>query len=225
MNAVPLKIDIVSDVVCPWCIIGYKQLQRALEQRPGQFDVSIRWHPFELNPDMPEQGQDIAEHVAMKYGATAAQSSAARQRLVALGESLGFHFDYSGDRRMRNTFRAHQLLHWADQQGLQTPLKLALFEAYFSRGEDVSSPGVLAAVAGSVGLDQRAAEDVLADGRFAETVRAEQRLWMDRDVYAVPAFFFDDGYPVPGAQEPEIFLRLLDKLYHRKTQAISRADF
>lgn len=225
MNAVPLKIDIVSDVVCPWCIIGYKQLQRALEQRPGQFDVSIRWHPFELNPDMPEQGQDIAEHVAMKYGATAAQSSAARQRLVALGESLGFHFDYSGDRRMRNTFRAHQLLHWADQQGLQTPLKLALFEAYFSRGEDVSSPGVLAAVAGSVGLDQRAAEDVLADGRFAEAVRAEQRLWMDRDVYAVPAFFFDDGYPVPGAQEPETFLRLLDKLYQRKTQAISRADF
>ena len=225
MNAVPLKIDIVSDVVCPWCIIGYKQLQRALEQRPGQFDVSIRWHPFELNPDMPEQGQDIAEHVAMKYGATAAQSSAARQRLVTLGESLGFHFDYSGDRRMRNTFRAHQLLHWADQQGLQTPLKLALFEAYFSRGEDVSSPGVLAAVAGSVGLDQRAAEDVLADGRFAEAVRAEQRLWMDRDVYAVPAFFFDDGYPVPGAQEPETFLRLLDKLYQRKTQAISRADF
>ena len=225
MNAVPLKIDIVSDVVCPWCIIGYKQLQRALEQRPGQFDVSIRWHPFELNPDMPEQGQDIAEHVAMKYGATAAQSSAARQRLVALGESLGFHFDYSGDRRMRNTFRAHQLLHWADQQGLQTPLKLALFEAYFSRGEDVSSPGVLAAVAGSVGLDQRAAEDVLADGRFAETVRAEQRLWMDRDVYAVPAFFFDDGYPVPGAQEPETFLRLLDKLHQRKTQPVSRADF
>ena len=225
MNAVPLKIDIVSDVVCPWCIIGYKQLQRALEQRSGKFDVSIRWHPFELNPDMPEQGQDIAEHVAMKYGATAAQSSAARQRLVALGESLGFHFDYSGDRRMRNTFRAHQLLHWADQQGLQTPLKLALFEAYFSRGEDVSSPGVLAAVAGSVGLDQRAAEDVLADGRFAEAVRAEQRLWMDRDVYAVPAFFFDDGYPVPGAQEPETFLRLLDKLYQRKTQAISRADF
>jgi predicted DsbA family dithiol-disulfide isomerase len=218
VTAVPLQIDIVSDVVCPWCIIGYLQLQRALDQRPGQFDVSLRWHPFELNPDMPGQGQDIGEHMAMKYGATPAQSNAARQRLVALGESLGFHFDYAGERRIRNTFRAHQLLHWAGSQGQQTPLKLALFEAYFSRGEDVNDSGVLATVAGSVGLDLDEAAAVLSDGRFEESVRAEQRAWMDRDVYAVPAFFFDDGYPVPGAQEPDTFLRLLDRLYQRKTE-------
>ncbi len=219
MTAVPLKIDIVSDVVCPWCIIGYKQLLRALEQRQGRFDVSLRWHPFELNPDMPEEGQDLAEHMAMKYGATPAQSRGARERLTSLGESLGFHFDYGGDRRMRNTFRAHQLLHWAAEQGKQTPLKLALFEAYFSRGKDVNDIGVLATVAGGVGLDPDVARAVLEDGRYAEAVRAEQHTWMDRDVYAVPAFFFDDGYPVPGAQEPETFLRLLDKLYQRKTAA------
>ena len=217
--AVPLKIDIVSDVVCPWCIIGYKQLQRALEQRPGHFDVTLRWHPFELNPNMPEEGQDLAEHMAMKYGATPGQGRGVRDRLTALGESLGFHFDYSGTRRMRNTFRAHQLLHWAAEQGIQTPLKLALFEAYFSRGEDVNDPGVLVAVASSVGLPSEEAAAVLADGRYADAVREEERTWMDRDVYAVPAFFFDDGYPVPGAQEPETFLRLLDKLYQRKTAA------
>ena len=219
MTAVPLRIDIVSDVVCPWCIIGYKQLLRALEQRPGHFDVALRWHPFELNPDMPEQGQDIGEHMAMKYGATPAQSNAVRQRLVALGESLGFHFDYGGDRRMHNTFRAHQLLHWAAEQDLQTPLKLALFEAYFSRGEDVNDSAVLAAVAGSVGLDPAQAVAVLESQRYAEAVRSAERAWMDRDVYAVPAFFFDDGYPVPGAQAPETFLRLLDRLYQRKTEA------
>ena len=214
--AVPLKIDIVSDVVCPWCIIGYKQLQRALDQRPGRFDVSLRWHPIGLNPDMPEEGQDLAEHMAMKYGATPGQGRGVRARLAALGESLGFHFDDRGDRRMRNTFRAHQLLHWAEGQGVQTPLKLALFEAYFSRGEDVNDPAVLCDVAASVGLPEDEAADVLADGRYADAVREEERLWMDRDVYAVPSFFFDDGYPVPGAQEPETFLRLLDKLYQRK---------
>lgn len=216
---VPLRIDIVSDVVCPWCIIGYKQLQKALAQRPGRFDITLRWHPFELNPDMPEDGQDLAEHMAQKYGATRDRSQAVRGRLVALGQSLGFHFDSGGQRRMRNTFRAHQLLHWADEQGRQTELKLALFEAYFSRGEDVNDPEVLASVAASVGLPREAAMEVLWDHRYAQTVREQQRQWLDRDVYAVPAFFFDDGYPVPGAQEPDTFLRLIDKIYQRKTLA------
>jgi len=216
---VPLKVDIVSDVVCPWCIIGYLQLQKALAQRPGQFEVTLSWHPFELNPAMPEEGQDLREHMAQKYGATPDQSKAVRGRLAALGESLGFKFETGGSRRMRNTFKAHQLLHWAGEQGQQTPLKLALFEAYFSRGEDVNDPAVLSKTAATVGLSGEEAAAVIADQRYADAVRQEQRQWMDRDVYAVPAFFFDDGYPVPGAQEPETFLRLLDKLYQRKTAA------
>ena len=156
-------MDIVSDVVCPWCIIGYKQLMKALAALPGQFDVTLRWHPFELNPRMPEDGQDLREHLAQKYGTSPAQSQAARARLTALGASLGFTFDYFDGMRMVNTFRAHQLLHWAGEQGRQTELKLALFEAFFSRREDVNDPGVLVAVAARAGLDSAQARAVLSD--------------------------------------------------------------
>ncbi|NQY04422.1 MAG: DsbA family oxidoreductase [Halieaceae bacterium] len=216
-----LKVDIVSDVVCPWCIIGYKQLMLALEQRREHFSVTLRWHPFELNPGMPETGQDFAEHMAMKYGATPASSAQASSRLTALGESLGFTFNDGNGQRMRNTFRAHQLLHWAGLLGQQTALKLALFEAFFTRGEDVNDVSVLVAVAGAVGLDVSEAKAILDDQRFATAVRSEQQAWMDRDVFAVPAFFFNDGYPVPGAQTPDTFLRVLDKLYDKTMSAAS----
>ena len=212
-NSLPLTVDIVSDVVCPWCIIGYKQLQKALATMPGRFDVRINWHPFELNPQMPPEGQNLREHVAQKYGSTAEQSRAARDRLAQLGESLGFRFNYGDDMRMVNTFRAHQLLHWAAEQGLQTELKLALFAAFFTEGEDVSDSDVLVRVAESVGLGAEQARVVLSSGSYAEVVRAEQRHWIEQEVYAVPTFQFNGKYQVPGAQEAETFVRVLDKLY------------
>lgn len=212
-NNLPLTVDIVSDVVCPWCIIGYKQLQKALATMPGRFDVRINWHPFELNPQMPPEGQNLREHVAQKYGSTAEQSRAARDRLAQLGESLGFRFNYGDDMRMVNTFRAHQLLHWAAEQGLQTELKLALFAAFFTEGEDVSDSDVLVRVAESVGLGAEQARVVLSSGSYAEVVRAEQRHWIEQEVYAVPTFQFNGKYQVPGAQEAETFVRVLDKLY------------
>lgn len=219
LDTLPLKIDIVSDVVCPWCIIGYKQLQKALAAMPGQFAPSLRWHPFELNPGMPPEGQDLAEHVAIKYGSTAGQSRRARERLAQLGESLGFHFDYFDGMRMVNTFRAHQLLHWAGADERQTALKLALFEAFFSRREDVSDPAVLAEVAGRAGLPADEAGAVLADGRYAGAVRAEQEMWLEREVHAVPTFFFQDQYIVPGAQEAATFQRVLARIYSRESDA------
>lgn len=209
-----LAIDIVSDVVCPWCIIGYRQLQKALEMMPGQFELTLRWHPFELNPHMPEAGQDLREHLAQKYGTTLEQSRAARAQLTALGDSLGFHFDYFDGMRMVNTFRAHQLLHWAAEKDRQTPLKLALFEAFFSRREDVSAPAVLCTVAARAGLPSDEAAEVLADARFARTVREEQRLWLERDIHAVPTFLFNRRFMVPGAQEAETFVQVLRKLRH-----------
>lgn len=207
-----LQVDIVSDVVCPWCVIGYRQLMKALESMPGRFDASIRWHPFELNPGMPEEGQDLREHVALKYGADASTSQAARARLTALGDSLGFTFDYYEGMRIVNTFRAHQLLHWAGLLGRQTALKLALFEAFFSRREDVSDLDRLAEVAGRAGLDSELAREVAADGRYALVVRDEEQYWREQEVHAVPTFVFQGRYPVPGAQEADTFVRLLEKI-------------
>ncbi|MFT5483418.1 MAG: putative DsbA family dithiol-disulfide isomerase [Halieaceae bacterium] len=214
-KAMSLKVDIVSDVVCPWCIIGYKQLQKALVQMPDQFDVSLAWHPFELNPQMPAEGQNIAEHVAEKYGSTPGQSRAARERLSALGETLGFRFNYGEDSRIVNTFRAHQLLHWAGEQGCQTELKLELFESFFSRGEDISAAAVLVAAADTVGLSRAEAVEVLDDHRYEQIVREEQSIWLEREVHAVPTFVFNDEYVVPGAQEAETFVRVLSKVQSR----------
>jgi len=211
-SATALQVDIVSDVVCPWCIIGYKQLQKALASLPGQFDVSLQWHPFELNRHMPEQGQNLREHLVEKYGITAQQSGAARSRLMELGESLGFAFDYSDDMRMVNTFRAHQLLHWAKEQGRQTELKLALFAAFFTHHEDVNDIEVLAAVAEGVGLAKIEARELLTDGRYAQVVRQEQQIWLEKEVHAVPAFVFNGQYMIPGAQEAETFVRVLKKI-------------
>lgn len=213
----PLQVDIVSDVVCPWCIIGYKQLQKALGSMPGQFDVTLRWHPFELNPRMPEDGQNLREHIFEKYGSSAEQSRAAKERLVALGESLGFTFDYFDEMRMVNTFRAHQLLHWAGEQGRQTELKLELFDAFFSFRQDVSDVQVLAAAAGRVGLSETEALAVAEDGRYAQAVREEQQVWLDQEVHAVPTFLFNQKYRVPGAQEAETFVRVLNKIQIKDT--------
>jgi predicted DsbA family dithiol-disulfide isomerase len=215
----PLQVDIVSDVVCPWCIIGYKQLMKALAALAGQFEVALHWHPFELNPHMPEEGQDLREHLAQKYGTSPAQSRGARERLSRLGESLGFTFDYFDGMRMVNTFRAHQLLHWAVGYDKQTELKLALFEAFFSRREDVNDTGVLMAVIKRVGLDRNEANAVLADERYAHSVREEQQFWLEKEVHAVPTFFFQQQYMVPGAQEAEAFVRLLQKIQSRSERA------
>ncbi len=211
----PLEVDIVSDVVCPWCIIGYKQLMKALAALPGQFAVTIRWHPFELNPQLPEDGQDLREHLARKYGTSPEQSQVARTRLTALGAGLGFTFDYFDGMRMVNTFRAHQLLHWAGEQGHQTELKLALFDAFFSRRENVNDPEILVAVAARAGLDGAQANMVLSTARYASAVRQAQQQWLDREVHAVPTFFFQQQYCVPGAQEAEAFVRLLHKIQSR----------
>ncbi|MFT4766945.1 MAG: putative DsbA family dithiol-disulfide isomerase [Glaciecola sp.] len=198
--------------MCPWCVIGYKQFEKALATLSGRFDVSVHWRPFELNPQMPPEGQDLREHIAQKYGSSAEQSQQARARLSSIGDSLGFHFDYFDGMRVVNTFRAHQLLHWAEAQGKQTELKLALFSAFFSQRQDVSDDAVLLSVAESVGLPRTEAEQVLATGSLAEEVREDQRWWLDREIHAVPAFIFNDKYSVLGAQEADTFVRVLNKL-------------
>ena len=137
-----MRVDIVSDVVCPWCAVGYFQLAEAARQTGMTLDV--HWHPFQLNPHMPEEGQNLREHLAAKYGTTPEASVAARERLTRMGAELGFTFAYADDMRTYNTFRAHQLLHWAATLGRQHELKMALFTAFFTRRENVGDPVVLA---------------------------------------------------------------------------------
>ena len=202
-----MRIDIVSDVVCPWCIIGYKQLEHALAE--SGTDADIHWHPFELNPHMNEAGENLREHLAAKYGTTLEDSIRARARLTGLGEELGFAFNYTDDMRMHNTFRAHQLLHWAEQFDLTHKLKLALFEAFFTRREDVSNPHVLSAVAEGVGLDGNEAKAVLHSAEYANAVREEEQLWISRGISGVPAMVFDGEALVTGAQGVENYKRVI----------------
>lgn len=207
-----IRIDIVSDVVCPWCVIGYKQLQEALSRLEGDVKADIHWHPFELNPMMRPEGQELREHMGQKYGTNRQQSDAARDRLTGIGDSLGFSFNFYEGQRIYNTFLAHQLLKWAEQQGKQSELELALFESYFSKQENVGDEKVLAEVAGRVGLDQAEAAAVLEDGRYAADVREHQRLWLSKGIQAVPSFILDGRYLIPGAQNPDVFVAAIEKL-------------
>lgn len=205
-----VSVDIISDVVCPWCIIGYKQLELALDQT--ELSAAIRWHPFELNPQMADEGEGLREHLAAKYGTTPEDSKKARERLTALGESLGFTFRYADDMRMVNTFRAHQLLTWAGTFGRQHELKMALFSAFFTDGQNVNDPDVLADQAEALGLDRNEAIQVIADGRHARQVREEETFWTSRGIQGVPAMVFNERHLVTGAQGVDNYVAVLRQL-------------
>ena len=206
----PIRVDIVSDVVCPWCVIGYRQLAKAAEDNGTPLEVY--WHPFELNPQMAEDGENLREHLAAKYGTTPEGSREARARLTQLGADLGFTFDYADDMRMYNTFRAHQLIDWAAGQGRVHEMKQALFAAFFTGREDVSDIHVLADVAASVGLDRAQALSVLESGALAGAVREKQRFWTSRGITGVPAMIFERQHLVTGAQGEENYARILNHL-------------
>lgn len=206
----PLRIDIVSDVVCPWCIVGYAQLRQALDATGTE--AEIVWQPFELNPQMGPEGQDLREHIAEKYGSTTEESDKVRAHLTTVGDDLGFAFDFTDGMRMVNTFAAHQLLHWAEPLGLQMELKLALFKAYFTDHLDISDPAALIDMAAQVGLDRDAAADVLESGTLVEKVRAEERFWTDQGINSAPSMIFDRKHLVAGAQGVENYTSILTQL-------------
>lgn len=214
-----LSVDIVSDVMCPWCIIGWLKFQKAIAHFAGRLDVRVQWHPFELNPDMPAEGEDAREHVMRKYGISAEQSRANTERLAAIAAELGFAFNRGPDFRMRNSFDAHRLLTWTgaleepeqdSATGVQTALKLALFAAHFTDNRDVGDHAVLTDVAASVGLDRGRAAAILASGEFGEMVRTEEAYWADQNITGVPAFILGGRMLVSGAQDPEVFIRVIE---------------
>lgn len=202
----PLKIDFVSDVSCPWCVVGLYGLTRALEILRDEVRAEISFQPFELNPKMGPEGQNITEHITEKYGSTPEQSQKNREIIRARGAELGFAFRTDANSRIYNTFDAHRLLHWAALEGLQLPLKEALFKAYFSDGGNPSDPVQLAQIAQSVGLDRQRAEAILASDEFANAVREEEQRWLSRGVNSVPTVVFNGQYAVTGGQPVETFV-------------------
>lgn len=200
-----LKIDFVSDVSCPWCVIGLGGLETALARIGEGIEASITFQPFELNPAMSPEGQNIVEHIAEKYGSTAEQSAANRAMIRERAAELGFTMVMSNDSRIYNTFDAHRLLHWAETSGRQTDLKKQLFEVYFTRGQNPSDHETLIAAAEAAGLDPVDARDVLVSGRFSSEVREAEQLWQSRGISAVPAVVVNDRYLISGGQPPEAF--------------------
>ena len=206
----PLKIDIVSDVVCPWCVIGYRQLVQALRETNTEYE--IHWHPFELNPNMPAEGQNLREHVAQKYGSSDKESEQSRAQMTAAGEAVGFHFNFNDDIRMYNTFDLHQLLHWADGQERMHELKQALFTAHFTDNRNISDNAVLADIAAQIGLNRDEAIAVLKDQRFAHEVRDSEQWAQQQGIQGVPAVIFNDRHLVTGAQGVDNFKSMLKQL-------------
>ena len=206
----PIRVDIVSDVVCPWCIVGFLQLRAACAQ--AGFTIEVFWHPFELNPQMPPEGQNLRAHITEKYGTTAEQSDRSRDQLRALGQSLGFAFKFSDTTRMHNTFLAHQLIMEAGQHGKAHAMKMALFAAHFSVNQEIADTAVLADLAEGVGLDRATVLRVLQDGTHAKAVRAEQAFWTSKGISGVPAMIFDQKYLVTGAQGIENYVQILQQV-------------
>ena len=210
--ATQLKIDFVSDVSCPWCVFGLKSLEAALTKLKGEVAVDLHFQPFELNPQMGDEGQDLTEHIAQKYGSSPTDIERNRENIKARGAELGFEFDFQKRGRIYNTFDAHRLLHWAQNEGKQEALKNALFCAYFTEGRNPSAHAVLLDVAQKVGLDANRAADILASDEFSAEVREREKFYADRGIQAVPSVIINDQHLIQGGQPSEVFERALRKL-------------
>ncbi|MDW5444327.1 DsbA family oxidoreductase [Polaromonas sp. SM01] len=207
-----MKIDFVSDVSCPWCVIGLKSLEDAIARVGDQVQAELHFQPFELNPNMPAEGQDIGEHLAEKYGASPEQSQSNRDMIRARGEAVGFTFSMDKRGRIYNTFDAHRLLHWAEEEGRQLALKEALFKAYFTDGENPGSHEVLARVAGEVGLNVARAKAILASDEYADVVREREQFYQRQGIHSVPAIIINDKHLISGGQPVEVFEQALRQI-------------
>lgn len=215
-----LTIDIWSDVMCPWCLVGYGKLQKGLALLDGEIEADIRWHAFELNPDMPAEGEERSAHIARKYGRTLEQARGVQDQMRTAAQDAGVSLDYSGDgdpppAMMWNTFDAHKLLVWAlESTGpeAQNRLKLALFDAHFGQRRNLGDHDVLVDIAVGAGLDREAAAAALASNELAAHVRAEEQAAYDMNITGVPAMLIEGKYLVPGAQEPEVYANALRRV-------------
>lgn len=209
-----LRIDFVSDVVCPWCAVGLASLEQALQRLQGEVEAEIHFQPFELDPNMPAGGMDVAANLKRKYGMSDAQLAENQERIRARGAELGFSFDFNARSRTWNTFDAHRLLHWAALEAPQRQLSLkrALLVANFSEGRDIGKHEVLAEIAAGVGMDAARAREVLASGAFANEVREAEEFFRRNGINSVPAVIIEKKHLVSGGQPPEVFERALREI-------------
>jgi predicted DsbA family dithiol-disulfide isomerase len=207
-----MKIDFVSDIVCPWCAIGLFALEQALERLRDVVEAEIQIQPFELNPDLPRAGEALVEHFARKLGLSGAEAAAARERVRERAASVGFTIAMSDDSRIYNTFNAHRLLRWAQVEGRQIALEHRLLGAYFTDGSDVSDPEVLVRLAEAVELNPMSARRVLDSDLYADEVRAAEQLWHARGIQSVPATIIDGQYLISGGQPSELFEQALRRI-------------
>ena len=214
MTAPTLRIDFVSDISCPWCAIGLASLERAMQRLAGEVAVDLHFQPFELNPHMPPEGQDIGEHLHEKYGSTPEQTQANRDAIAARGAQVGFTFHMGLRDRIYNTFDAHRLLHWAGEESgaAQKALKQVLFTAYFTEGQNPGDHALLARLAGEAGLDVERARAILAGDAFAAEVRAQERFYQQQGIHSVPAVIVNQRHLIQGGQPPEVFEQALRQI-------------
>ena len=207
-----LRIDIVSDVVCPWCAIGLVSLERALQRTQGAVAAELHFQPFELNPQLPAEGEGIGEHLQRKYGMDPAQLADNQERIRARGAALGFVFDFNARSRIWNTFDAHRLLHWAGIEGGQRALKHALLQAYFSEGRNVSDHATLVDIASGAGFEAERAQAILASNEYGAEVREAEQFFTRNGINGVPAVIIERKHLVSGGQPVEVFERALREI-------------
>lgn len=202
-----IQIDIVSDIACPWCAIGYARLEQAMAKLSPEYQFSVQWHAFELNPDHTGEGEPILPALARKYGSSEADMRANQDQMMQIAKDLGVNFAKLQERFTCNTFDAHRLVKWAGEHDKQTAMKQALFDAYFGRAEDVSVHAVLVRCAESIGLDATHAQQILDSDEYAQAVRDDEATYQQAGVSAVPAFIVNNKYLISGAQEADTLLQ------------------
>lgn len=220
-----LRIDFVSDVSCPWCAVGLGSLEQALDRVAPDIQAELHFQPFELNPDMPREGQDSVEHLQEKYGISEEQVRANGDRIRERGAQVGFDFSLERRKRVWNTFDAHRLLHWAELEDVakQRKLKKALFKAYFTDGLNPSDADLLVRLAGEAGLDTARAGEILASDAYAAETRARERLYTGAGIHSVPAIIIDNKHLISGGQPAEIFERALRQIAGAEPQRTAQA--
>lgn len=215
-SADKIKIDIVSDVVCPWCAIGYKRLSLAINELKIADKVEIQWHPFQLNPNMPREGQNANKYLMNKLGLSKDGLIQKRKSVTQTGEESGFKFDYFQEMKKVNTFNAHILLDYAKEFNKQTELKVRLQEAYFGERKDISDRNILFLEVKKIGLNAVEAMAKLDDKESIKHVQDEEKYWRDRGVFAVPTMIFDNSIVRRGANTVDVYKQLLTELINKR---------